>query len=64
MRETFERDPEGLLAPEALYWWGIAVYLKTHSNDEMYQVWDVLRERFPVGRTQWVLTPLSVWCCP
>ncbi len=47
LRETFERDPEGLLAPEALYWWGIAVYLKTHSNDEMYQVWDVLRERFP-----------------
>ncbi len=47
LRETFERDPDGLLAPEALYWWGIAVYLKTHSNDEMYAVWNVLRERFP-----------------
>ena len=42
-----ERDPEGLLAPEALYWWGIALYLKTHSDDEMYRVWDQLRERFP-----------------
>jgi hypothetical protein len=47
LRGAVERDPDGLLAPEALYWWGIAVYLKTHSNDEMYRVWDVLRERFP-----------------
>lgn len=47
LRGSYERDPEGLLAPEVLYWWGIAVYLKTHSNDEMYGVWDVLRQRFP-----------------
>jgi hypothetical protein len=47
LRGSYERNPEGLLAPEVLYWWGIAVYLKTHSNDEMYQVWDRLRERFP-----------------
>ena len=47
LRGTYERDPDGLLAPEVLYHWGIAVYLKTHSNDEMYRVWDVLRERFP-----------------
>ncbi len=47
LQGTYERDPNGLLAPEALYWWGIAVYLKTHSNDDMYRVWDVLRERFP-----------------
>jgi hypothetical protein len=44
---AFERDPEGKLADEVMYWWGIATYLKTHSNDEMYRVWDDLRERFP-----------------
>ncbi|HET9015450.1 MAG TPA: hypothetical protein VFN57_07630 [Thermomicrobiaceae bacterium] len=47
LRGAVERDPDGLLAPEVLYHWGIAVYLKTHSNPEMYRVWDVLRERFP-----------------
>lgn len=47
LRGAYERDPDSLLAPEALYWWGIAVYLRTHSNDEMYRVWNVLRERFP-----------------
>lgn len=47
LRGAYERDPDGALAAEALYWQGIAVYLKTHSNDEMYQVWDTLRERFP-----------------
>jgi len=44
---SYERDPDSLLAPELLYWWGIAVYLKTHSDPEMYRIWDVLRERFP-----------------
>lgn len=47
LRTAFERDPEGKLADEVMYWWGIAVYLKTRSNDEMYRVWDDLRERFP-----------------
>ncbi|MBX6341907.1 MAG: thioredoxin family protein [Thermomicrobiaceae bacterium] len=47
LRGAYERDPDGALAPEVLYWWGIAVYLKTHSNDAMYRVWDRLRERFP-----------------
>lgn len=47
LRGAYERDPDGALAPEVLYRWGIAVYLKTHSNDAMYAVWDVLRERFP-----------------
>lgn len=47
LRESYERGPDNLLTPELLYWWGIAVYLKTQSNAEMYQVWDVLRERFP-----------------
>ncbi|HEX7101702.1 MAG TPA: thioredoxin family protein, partial [Nitrolancea sp.] len=44
---SYERNSDSLLASELLYWWGIAVYLKTHSDPEMYKVWDVLRERFP-----------------
>lgn len=44
---SYERNSDSLLTPELLYWWGIAVYLKTHSDPEMYKVWDVLRERFP-----------------
>ena len=44
---AYQRDPDGLLAPEVLYHWGIATYLKTRSNRDLYGVWDVLRERFP-----------------
>ena len=47
LRSAFERDPDGKLADEVLYWLGIATYLKTHSNDEMYRVWHHLQERFP-----------------
>jgi hypothetical protein len=47
LRDSYERTPDSLLAPELLYRWGMAVYLKTHSDPQMYQVWDVLRERFP-----------------
>jgi hypothetical protein len=47
LKSAFERDPDGKLADEVLYWWGIAVYLKTHSNDEMYRIWDDMRKRFP-----------------
>jgi hypothetical protein len=47
LRAAFKRDPEGRLADEVLYWLGIATYLKTHSNDEMYRVWHTLQERFP-----------------
>jgi hypothetical protein len=47
LQAAFERDPENALAPEVLYWWGIGVYLKTRSNSRMYEVWDVLHERFP-----------------
>ncbi|MDI3340078.1 MAG: thioredoxin family protein [Sphaerobacter sp.] len=47
LRGAYERDPDGPLAPEVLYRWGMAVYLKTQSDPEMYRVWDVLRERFP-----------------
>jgi hypothetical protein len=46
LQSAYERDPAGALAPEVLYWWGIAVYLKSRSNPRMYEVWDVLRERF------------------
>ncbi len=47
LRGALERDPDGKLADEVLYWLGIATYLKTHSNDEMYRVWHQLQERFP-----------------
>ena len=47
LRGAYERDPNGALAPEVLYRWGIAVYLATHDNDAMYRVWDILRARFP-----------------
>ena len=47
LARAYERDPHGPLAAEALYRRGIAVYLLTHSNEQMYGVWDVLRQRFP-----------------
>lgn len=47
LEAAYERDPDGRLADEVLYWWGISVYLKTHSNPQMYEIWDLLRERFP-----------------
>lgn len=46
---AYDRDPDGPFAAEALYRRGIATYLLTHSNPEMYAVWDVLRERFPAS---------------
>lgn len=49
----YERDPDGPFAAEALYRRGIATYLLTHSNPEMYAVWDVLRERFP--ESEWAM---------
>jgi hypothetical protein len=42
-----ERNPEAPFAAEALYRRGIAVYLKSHSNDAMYAVWQQLLDRFP-----------------
>jgi hypothetical protein len=42
-----DRQPDGVLAAEAIYWRGIATYLKTHSNDEMYRVWQEILDRFP-----------------
>lgn len=41
------RHPDGPLVPEAIYWRGIAVYLKNHSNDEMYAVWQEILDRYP-----------------
>lgn len=40
-------DPTGPWTAEALYRLGIATYLKTRSNPEMYVIWDRLREQFP-----------------
>ena len=53
LRRAAQRDPDGPLAAEALYRLGIATYLLTHSNDEMYVVWDELRDRFP--DSEWTL---------
>jgi hypothetical protein len=47
LQDSYERTPDSILAPELLYWWGMAVYLKTRSNPEMYAVWDILLDRFP-----------------
>lgn len=47
LKGTYERDPDGVLVDEVLYWWGIAEYLKSRSNPRMYEIWDHLRERFP-----------------
>jgi hypothetical protein len=41
------RHPAGPLAPEAIYWRGIAIYLKTHANDAMYAVWQEILDRYP-----------------
>ena len=42
-----DRNPDGPLAPEAIYHRGIATYLKTRSTPAMYAVWRELQERFP-----------------
>jgi hypothetical protein len=41
------RNPDGPLAPEAIYRRGMATYLKTPSNAELYAVWREIQERFP-----------------
>ncbi len=46
-RRVAQREPATPWAPEAFYWWGVAVYLATRSRDELEQVWRILRERFP-----------------
>ncbi len=41
------RRPDAPLAAEAIYWRGIATYLKTHDSPAMDAVWAEIRERFP-----------------
>jgi TolA-binding protein len=42
-----DRQPDGVFAAEAIYWRGIATYLKTQDNEEMYRVWQEIVDRFP-----------------
>ncbi len=42
-----ERNPDGPFAAEAIYWRGIATYLKTHSNPALYALWQEILDRFP-----------------
>ncbi|MDW7982554.1 MAG: hypothetical protein RMH81_07065 [Thermomicrobium sp.] len=46
-RRIAEREPPSPWAPEATYWWGVAVYLMTHAREELDRVWARLRVRFP-----------------
>ena len=41
------RRSDAPLAPEAIYWRGIATYLKTRDSPAMYAVWAEIQERFP-----------------
>ena len=43
------RHPDGPLAPEAIYWQGIAAYLKTRDNDAMYAVWQAILDHYPAS---------------
>lgn len=43
------RHPDGPLAPEAVYWRGIAAYLKTHDNAAMCAIWREIQERYPAS---------------
>ncbi len=42
-----DRRPNAPFAPEAIYWRGIATYLKTHDSPAMYAVWAEIQQRFP-----------------
>ncbi|MDW8059503.1 MAG: hypothetical protein RMK01_05465 [Thermomicrobium sp.] len=46
-RRVATREPPTAWAPEALYWWGVAVYLATRSRSELDRIWQLLAERFP-----------------
>jgi TolA-binding protein len=41
------RQPSSAWAAEAIYWWGVAVYLATRSREQLDGVWEHLRVRFP-----------------
>lgn len=47
LQAAYEQNPDSPFAPELLYHWGIAVFLKTGSNPELYRIWDRLRVQFP-----------------
>jgi hypothetical protein len=49
LRRAEARDPDGPFAAEAIYRRGIATYLLTRSNPDMYAVWDELPRRFPAS---------------
>lgn len=49
LADVTARNPDGPLAPEAIYWRGVAVYLKTHDNDQMYAIWQEILDRFPAS---------------
>lgn len=46
-RAVATREPASAWAPEAAYWWGVAVYLATRSRERLEEVWEWLRERYP-----------------
>ena len=47
LRAVTDRNADAPSAPEAIYWRGIAGYLKRRSTAELDEVWGELRERFP-----------------
>lgn len=47
LRAAWQADPDGPLASEVLYRLGIATFLLTRSDAVMYEVWDLLRDRYP-----------------
>jgi hypothetical protein len=49
--ESVAEDGASALAPEALYWLGIAQYLKERKRVPMMQSWNLLREMY--GTSIW-----------
>jgi hypothetical protein len=45
--EVVASDQESALAPEALYWLGVAWYLKERRRAPMMRAWNRLREQYP-----------------
>lgn len=46
LKEVTETSPETSAAPEALYWWAVAEYKKTHAPEALKEIWKRL-ERYP-----------------
>lgn len=47
LADVSARHPDGPMAPEAIYWRGIAAYLKTRDNPTMYAIWQEIRDHHP-----------------